>query len=540
MSDASRRIELYDTTLRDGTQGEGVSLALQDKLLIAAKLDELGFDYIEGGYPLSNPKDVAFFEQVRTMHFAHARVAAFGMTRRRGVRADQDTGMGALVGAETPVITLVGKAWALHVHEVLRVSEDENIAMIADSVRFCVQAGREVIFDAEHFFDGYRASSDYALRTLLAAQEAGATTIVLCDTNGGSLPQHIVACVDALRSHISVKVGIHTHNDSGLAVANTLVAIEHGAVHAQGTINGIGERCGNVDLTTVAATLALKLDRPVLVEGAVARLTELSRYVYELANLLPRENQPYVGTGSFAHKGGMHVHAVRRVTASYEHVSPEAVGNDRRMLISELSGASTVAEKISGKFGLDCDRAAQRQILERVQDLENEGYMFEAAEASFALVCRRVLGRHHTFWTLDHYRTVILNLAGRIQTTETILKLRINGHIEHHVGEGAGPIDALNAALGKALRGHYPAIDRIDLIDYKVRVINARQGTAAKVRVVIEFQDKDSGELFGTVGVNENIIDASWAALVDGIEYKLLQEEDAGRLTPPAATVPES
>ncbi len=530
MSDASQRIELYDTTLRDGTQGEGVSLTLQDKLLIAAKLDELGFDYIEGGYPISNPKDVAFFEQVRTMRFAHARVAAFGMTRRRDVRADQDTGMGALVDAETPVITLVGKTWSLHVREVLGVSEDENIAMIADSVRFCVQAGREVIYDAEHFFDGHRDSPDYALRTLLAAQEAGATTIVLCDTNGGSLPQHIAACVDALRSHISVKIGIHTHNDSGLAVANTLVAIEHGAVHAQGTINGIGERCGNVDLTTVAATLALKLDRPVLVEGAVARLTELSRYVYELANLLPRENQPYVGSGSFAHKGGMHVHAVRRVTASYEHVSPEAVGNDRRMLISELSGASTVAEKISGKLGLDCDRAAQRKIIERVQKLENEGYMFEAAEASFVLVCRRVLGRHHAFWTLDHYRTVILNLKGRIQTTETILKLRINGHVEHHVGEGDGPIDALNAALGKALRGHYPAIDRIDLIDYKVRVINARQGTAAKVRVVIEFQDKDSGELFGTVGVNENIIDASWAALVDGIEYKLLQEEDAGRL----------
>ncbi len=532
MAQPGQRIELYDTTLRDGTQGEGVSLSLQDKLLIAAKLDELGFDYVEGGYPLSNPKDVAFFDEVRQMRFKHTKIAAFGMTRRRGVEASDDEGMKALVGAETPVITIVGKTWDMHVRDVLRVEEDENVAMIADSVRFCREAGREVIYDAEHFFDGYRANPDYALQTLAAAQDAGATTLVLCDTNGGSMPEAIAAAVVAIQPHVSAKIGIHTHNDAGLAVANTLAAIRHGAVHAQGTINGIGERCGNVDLTTVAANLGLKLGKDVLIEGALERITEISRYVYELANLLPIENQPYVGSGSFAHKGGMHIHAVQRTTESYEHVSPEAVGNRRRVLVSELSGASMVADKLGKKLGVHKDRALQRRLMERVQNLENEGYMFEAAEATFELVCRRELGRYHSFWKLDHYRAVILNLAGRIQTTEAILKIRINGHVEHHVGEGDGPVDALAAALVKALRPHYPPVDRIKLVDYKVRVINARQGTAAKVRVVIEFHDDDTGTVFGTVGVSENIIDASWAAIVDGVEYKLLHAEEAGQLSP--------
>jgi 2-isopropylmalate synthase len=530
MSHAAEHIELYDTTLRDGTQGVGISLSLQDKLQIAAKLDELGFDYIEGGYPLSNPKDVAFFEEIRRVTFKHAKVAAFGMTRRRGTDPADDAGMQALVAADTPVITIVGKSWDLHVREVIKVDEDENVAMIADSVRFCRDAGRELIYDAEHFFDGYKANPEYALKTLIAAQEAGATTLVLCDTNGGSLPEFIAETVRAIRPHTSVKIGIHTHNDGGLAVANTLAAIGVGAVHAQGTINGIGERCGNVDLTTVVANLALKLGYDVLIDGAVRRMTELSRYVDELANMLPVENQPYVGSGSFAHKGGMHIHAVRRVTESYEHVPPDAVGNQRRMLVSELSGASTVTEKIGKKLGVEGDRAAQRRMLEKVQDLEHEGYMFEAAEASFELVCRRELGRHHTFWELDHFRCVILNLKGKIQTTEAIVKLRINGETEHRVSEGDGPVDALAGGLRKALRPHYPAVDQIKLVDYKVRVINARQGTAAKVRVVIEFHDADDGSVFGTVGVSENIIDASWNAIVDGIEYKLLHEEEAGRL----------
>jgi len=526
MSEAGKRVQLYDTTLRDGTQGEGVSLSLQDKLLIAARLDEMGVDYIEGGYPLSNRKDEEFFQEIRSQRLTHARVAAFGMTRRRGIKAEDDTGMKALLRAETPVITIVGKTWDLHVSEVLGVTEQENLAMIGESVGLCASAGREVIYDAEHFFDGYKANPDYALKTLLAAQRAGAARLVLCDTNGGSLPEQVADMIDAIRPHLSVPLGIHVHDDGGLAVANSLMAVQHGALHVQGTINGIGERCGNVDLTTVAANLALKMGYDVLIDGALARLTELSRYVYEVANLIPPSNQPYVGTGSFAHKGGMHVHAVRKVVQSYEHVDPSAVGNRRRVLVSELSGASNIAETIGRKFGIENDRKMLRKLLERVQDLENEGYAFEAAEASFELICRRELGRHKRFWDLDHWRAVILNLQGQIQTSEAIVKLRVNSHPELQVAEGDGPVDSLAKALWKALRPHYPAVDSVRLLDYKVRVVNPKAATEAKVRVMIEFIDEQTHELFGTVGVSENIIDASWQALVDGVEYKLLSDLD--------------
>ncbi len=532
---SQRRVELYDTTLRDGTQGMNVSLSLQDKLLIATRLDETGIDYIEGGYPLSNPKDVAFFQDVRGLKLKHAKLTAFGMTRRRGLRAEDDEGMRALVAAETPVIAIVGKTWDLHVTEVLRVSLEENLAMIADSVRFCHQAGREVFYDAEHFFDGYRANPEYAVKTLLAAQEAGATRIVLCDTNGGSLPVQIAEFIDALKANISVPLAIHCHNDCGLAVANTLVAIEHGCVQAQGTINGIGERCGNVDLTTVAANLALKMDQQVLAGDGLRKLTELSRYVYEVANMLPRENQPYVGNGAFAHKGGMHVHAVRRLTASYEHIDPAAVGNTRNVLISELSGASNIAEKLGRKFDIESDRDAQRRLLLRIQDLENEGYMFEAAEASFELLCRKELGLYHPFWNLHRYMAVIVSNEGSVQSTEAVVKLDVDGTVEHTVAEGNGPVNALSVALWKALRNHYPVIDHIKLRDYKVRVVNSRAGTAAKVRVTIEFRDEKVGEWINTVGVSENIIDASWQALTDALELKLLSEEDRARGDRPPA-----
>jgi len=522
----ARRVELYDTTLRDGTQGMGVSLSLQDKLLIAARLDEIGMDYIEGGYPLSNPKDEAFFREVRSMRFKNARLAAFGMTRRRGTKAEDDEGMKALLGAETPVVTIVGKTWDLHVTEVLRVSLEENLAMIADSVRLCRQAGREVLYDAEHFFDGCQANAEYAFKTLAAAQEAGATGIVLCDTNGGSLPGRIAKFVEQVKAHVSVPLGIHCHNDSGLAVANTLAAIECGCVQAQGTINGIGERCGNVDLTTVASNLALKMGCDVLRPGGLQKLTELSRYVYEVANLMPRDNQPYVGRGAFAHKGGMHVHAVRRITRSYEHVDPEAVGNARHVLVSELSGASNIAEKLGRKFNIENDRKAQRKLLDRLQDLENEGYMFEAAEGSFELLCRKELGLYHPLWKLHRYMAVIVNKEGSIQSTEAVVRLEVGGQVEHVVAEGNGPVDALSAALWKALRGHYPVIDHIKLRDYKVRVVNSRAGTGAKVRVTIEFFDEQTDQWLNTVGVSENIIDASWRALTDALELKLLMCED--------------
>ncbi len=440
-----------------------VSLSMQDKLLIATRLDDMGIDYIEGGYPLSNPKDEAFFREVQTMRFKNARLAAFGMTRRRGIKAEDDEGMKALLGGQTPVVTLVGKTWDLHATEVLRVTLEENLAMIADSVRFCKQAGREVFYDAEHFFDGYQANPEYSLKTLLAAQEAGATRIILCDTNGGSLPARIGAFIDALKAHVSVPLGIHCHNDSGVAVANTLAAIEHGCVQAQGTINGIGERCGNVDLTTVAANLAPKVGCDVLQCDCLAKLTELSRYVYEVANVMPRENQPYVGTGAFAHKGGMHVHAVRRITESYEHVDPAAVGNERHILVSELSGASNIAEKLGKKFNIEDNKQMLRQLLLRLQDLENEGYMFEAAEASFELLCRKELKLYHPMWNLHRYMAVIVNNEGSVQSTEAVVKLDVAGQVEHVVAEGNGPVDALSAALWKALRGHYPVIDHIKL-----------------------------------------------------------------------------
>ncbi len=547
MTSQRQHIELYDTTLRDGMQGEGVALSLRDKFRIATMLDELGVDYIEGGYPLSNPKDAGFFEEMKRQPLSHARLAAFGMTRKKGQRAETDEGLASLLAADTPVVAIVGKGWDLHVRDVLGVTDDENLAMIRESVAHCVAAGREVIYDAEHFFDGYAANPEYARRTVLAAQEAGAACVVLCDTNGGSLPEQIVECIEAVRPDVSVRLGIHPHNDGGLAVANTISAVKHGAVHVHGTINGIGERCGNVDLTTVAANLSVKLGYDVLVPGALARLTEVSRFVYEIANLVPRENQPYVGSGAFAHKGGMHVHAVRRVAASYEHVDPDTVGNRRRVLISELSGASNVAAKIGKKFGIEHDRPLLRRVLKRVQDLENEGYTFEAAEASFELLCRKEMGTYHRFWDLDHYRAVILNVEGQVQTTEAIVKLHVDGTPEHQVAEGDGPVDALANALLRALRQHYPEVDRTRLVDYKVRVTNPRAATAARVRVTIEFRDDQTHEVYGTVGVSENIIEASWDALVDGIEYKLLQVEEArdaaegkGRPVPAEAPSPDT
>jgi 2-isopropylmalate synthase len=530
MTTSKQRIEIYDTTLRDGTQGHNVSLSLQDKLQIAIKLDELGVDYIEGGYPLSNAKDVAFFKEVRGLKLRNARVVAFGMTRRKGIKADEDEGMKALVGAKTEVVTIVGKTWDLHVREVLNVSEAENLAMIADSVRYCVKHGREVVYDAEHFFDGYKANPEFALKTLLAAQEAGATCLCLCDTNGGSLPEQIAEYIDAIRPHISVKIGIHVHNDGGLAVANTLAAIQHGATHAQGTINGIGERCGNVDLTTVAANLALKLNKDVLVPGGLQRLTEVSRYVYEIANLVPYDNQPYVGHAAFAHKGGMHVHAIRRVAHSYEHTRPELVGNSRRVLISELSGASGVAEKIGRKFDIEHDKALQRRLLQRMQANEEQGYVYESAEASFELLCRKELGLYHPFWELSHWQAVALrNGNDGVPNNEVILKLKVGDVVEHCVADGHGPVDAMATALQRALRPHYPSVEKVRLIDYKVRVINPRASTAARVRVNIEFRDEDTHEIFGTVGVSENIIEASWLALADGIDYKLINEEEAAK-----------
>jgi 2-isopropylmalate synthase len=527
-----RRIEVYDTTLRDGTQGEGFNLSLQDKLLIAQKLDDLGVDYIEGGYPLSNPKDEAFFREIRGMKLKHAKIAAFGMTRRRGIRAEDDPGMKCLLDSDSPVITIVGKSSAYQVKAVLNVTLEENLAMIADSVRLMASAGRMVVYDAEHFFDAFRADREYAIQTLVAAQEAGARVLCLCDTNGGCMPEWISEAMAEVKRHTSVKLGIHPHNDSGVAVANGLAGVMAGADHVQGTINGFGERCGNMDLLTVIANLQLKYKFDCLEPGSLVHLTDVSRYVYETANINPVRYQPFVGASAFAHKGGMHVHAVQKDVSTYEHVSPEAVGNTRKILVSEMSGQSNIAAKAGKKFQLENDKAALKRVLLRVQDMENQGYQFEASEASFELLLRKEIGRYRSFFELDHYRVVVLKHNGDTPVAEATVKLHVGERSEHHVAEGDGPVNALDGALRKALTGHYPAIADVHLTDYKVRVINSRQETAAGVRVVVESKRKKADgtiELFGTIGVSENIIDASWQALVDAYEYHLLHvAEEAG------------
>lgn len=520
------RIQIYDTTLRDGSQGEGVNFSLQDKLQITAKLDELGFDFIEGGYPLSNPKDQEYFQRAADMDLKHSIVCAFGMTRRKGVAPEDDVGMVALRDSKAKVITLVGKSWDLHVTEILRVDEAENLAMIRDSVAYLRAEGRRVIYDAEHFFDGWTHNPEFALRAIRAAQEGGAEIVILCDTNGGSLPEKIVAGVEAARQALDIPVGIHCHNDCDVACANSLAAVRHGAVQVQGTINGIGERCGNADLVSIVANLSLKEGHDVLFDNGVHRLTELSRYVYEIANMNFRSGQPFVGSSAFAHKGGMHVHAVNRIAQSYEHIDPETVGNRRRILVSELSGRSNIVAKTT-RHQIDHDDALMKRILDRVQDLENEGYQFEAAEASFDLLVMKVAGVYEPRFVRDHYRVNVETDQGELPVTEATVKLRVNGNTEHVVAEGDGPVNALDSALRKALATAYPRLAEMQLVDYKVRVINSAEGTAARVRVVIETRDDD--DVWSTVGVSENIIEASWLALVDSVEYKLYK--DAGAMT---------
>lgn len=520
------RIEIYDTTLRDGSQGEGVNFSLQDKLQITQRLDSLGFDFVEGGYPLSNPKDAEYFHAVRDLDLEHIRVAAFGMTRRRGVAAEDDTGMKALRDSLAPVCTLVGKTWDLHVTDVLRVELDENLAMLSDSIAFLVGEGRDVIYDAEHFFDGWIANPDYSLQTIADAAAAGAGTIVLCDTNGGRLPDEIAAGVEAATAEVTIPLGIHCHNDSDVGVANSLVAIDRGVGHVQGTVNGIGERCGNADLVSVVANLALKKTGLDVLRGdGVERLAELSRYVYELANMNFRPGQPFVGQSAFAHKGGMHVHAVNRVAASYEHIPPERVGNVRRVLVSELSGRSNIVA-MTTRLRMQQDDELMARILARVQDLENEGYQFDAAEASFDLLVKKVAGTYRPLFERIHYRVNVQTDAVADPATEARVKLMVNDQEVHVVAEGEGPVNALDTALRKALSDVFPGLKTMQLVDYKVRVINSAEGTAARVRVVIESRDPD--EVWSTVGVSENIIEASWLALVDSVEYKLFKDEDAG------------
>lgn len=520
-----RSIQIYDTTLRDGTQGEGVSLSLQDKLQIAQRLDELGVDFIEGGYPASNTKDAEFFARAKELKLSSAKVCAFGMTRRRGMKPADDVGIRALVEAETPVVTIVGKTWDFHVTEVLRVSLQENLDMIAETIGYLASRGRDVFYDAEHFFDGYAANPEYAAQTILAAARAGAKLVILCDTNGGSLPEVIAertrAAVKDL-ALVNVPVGIHTHNDGELAVANSLAAVDAGAVQVQGTINGIGERCGNADLISVMANLGIKKKYQVLGGRPLFHLTELSRFVYETANLNHRNNQPFVGQSAFAHKGGMHVHAIARATSSYEHMDPALVGNERRILVSELSGRSNITA-LTAKHKLTDDKALMDAILKQVVDLEAEGYQFEAADASFDMLVRRAAGMFEPHFERLKYHVAVSTQGDGSPVTEATVKIKVNGEERLEVAEGDGPVNALDAAMRKALNGDFPGLRDMRLIDYKVRVVNSEAGTAAKIRVIIE--SSDHRDVWGTVGVSENIIEASWLALVDAIEYKLYKDD---------------
>lgn len=538
----TRKIQIYDTTLRDGSQGEGVNFSLQDKLQIAQRLDEVGVDFIEGGYPLSNDKDTEFFRKAAEMEFDSAKVCAFGMTRRKSIDVADDPGMKALLGSDAPVITIVGKTSDFHVKEVLRVTLDENIEMISDTIAYLCDQGRRVIYDAEHAFDGWKANPQYAAKTIQAAAAAGAETIVMCDTNGGSMPEEVAAiiaeAIGTLGKYDSA-VGIHCHNDCELGVANTLAGVDAGADHVQGTINGIGERCGNADLISVIANLTLKKKGYELAGCPPERLTELSRFVYEIANMRLRDSQAFVGQSAFAHKGGMHVHAVNRVAASYEHIDPIAVGNVRRVLVSELSGRSNI-QALTTKHNLQDDPELMNKILAEVVKLENLGYQFEAANASFDLLVKRCAGTYQPHFELlkyhidvDRGRDVEASGDTRVHrvaddsdlVTEATVKVAVDGKERHEVAEGDGPVNALDAALRKALAEAFPFLADMRLVDYKVRVVNEEAGTAARIRVVIESTDGE--RTWGTVGVSENIIEASWRALVDAIEYRLCMEENS-------------
>ncbi len=517
----STRIDIYDTTLRDGAQGPGVAFSVQDKLQLLEQLDAFGIDYVEGGFPLANEKEREFFEGARRLPLKQARLAAFGSTRKAGAQAQADKWLQALLEAETEVVTLVGKAWTLHVADVLRTTLDENLRMIHDSVAFMKQQGREVVFDSEHFFGGYRADREYALKTLKVAHEAGADVLVLCDTNGGSLPGQIAEAMDAVANALPAKLGVHTHNDSDMATANAVTAVLHGATHVQGTINGIGERCGNADLCTIVPNIMLKAGYECLDGRGLEKLTELSRYVYGLANMNWRDTQPFVGTNAFAHKGGLHIDAMQKNPLTYEHIDPALVGNERSILVSELSGRAMMLAKADKRL-IDMGQATVDRVLAELQHQENMGYHFEAAEASFEILVRKLLGQHESFFQLEGFRVIVEKGPNGEPITEATLKISLGSLVEHTASEGDGPVNALDGALRKGIEHHYPSLRDMHLSDYRVRVINPKEGTAAKVRVMIESRDQN--DQWGTIGVSENIIEASWLALVDSVEYKLVKD----------------
>jgi 2-isopropylmalate synthase len=523
----AKQIELYDTTLRDGTQQEGLSLSLDDKLKIARMLDRLGMDYIEGGWPGSNPKDIAFFEQVGTLGLQHATVTAFGSTRRAGMAVDEDAQIRTLLAAETRAVAVFGKSWDLHVYEVLNTTLDENLRMIGDTVAHIVAHGREVIYDAEHFFDGYRADPDYAMRTLVAAAEAGARMLVLCDTNGGTMPDDLREMYVQAARQIDVPLGIHCHDDSGLAVANTVIAVAAGAVHVQGTINGYGERCGNADLCTVIPNLQLKLGYRCLSEEQLGSLADVSHYVSNRANLSPNQHQPYVGHSAFAHKGGMHVNAMLKSERSFQHIDPSLVGNQQRIVVSELAGRSNILYKVQ-EFGLnvEMDREQARNVVDHIKELEHRGFEFEGAEASVELLIRRNQPDYVAPFELIDFHILVRDKENGIMASEAMVKIKVGGEVQLTAAEGNGPVNALDQAVRKALLPRYPQLEPVHLMDYKVRILDGDAGTAAQTRVLID--SSDGRESWSTVGSSPNIIEASWQALADSLEYALWRTFERG------------
>ena len=513
------KIYLFDTTLRDGQQTTGVNFSVSDKMILSQHLDELGIDYIEGGWPGANPTDNDYFS--RKLNFINSRLTAFGMTRRPGRSADNDPGLNALINSQAPTICLVGKASLFQVEEALGISKDENLSMIKDSIKQIKKKNKEPIFDAEHFFDGYKSNPEYAMQVLQEAESAGADWIILCDTNGGSLPSEVGKICSLVKSIINTKIGIHTHNDSELAVANALAAVQAGVEQVQGTINGFGERCGNANLISIIPNLKLKLGMDCISSEQMKLLTDLSSFVYELANHAHWNHQPYVGKSAFAHKGGIHVSAVKKNSSTYEHISPDSVGNVQRILISDLSGKSNILSKAQ-EFGvnIESDDPKLKEILNILKSSEQLGYQYEGAEASFQLLMRDALGEKECFFDFVGFR-VIVEKRGEDEEpiSEATVKIRVNGVLEVTAAEGIGPVNALDKAIKKALGKFYPEIKDVSLIDYKVRILDEKKGTQAKTRVLIESGDHDSK--WGTVGVSENIIEASWQALIDSIEYKL-------------------
>ncbi len=524
-------IVLYDTTLRDGTQQEGISLTVKDKLDITRELDGLGIHIIEGGWPFSNPKDEEYFRQVRSLDLKHARIAAFGSTRRANVRVENDTQVQALIDSGAPIVTIVGKSWDLHVSDVLETTLEENLAMVSDTVTHLRAAGREVHYDAEHFFDGFDANESYALESLRSAADAGAAVLHLCDTNGGVLPERLAEVIDRVRAAVSTPLGIHVHNDGDLAVANSLTAVRHGVVQVQGTINGYGERCGNANLCSIIGGLQAKMGIDVVSPEQLGRLTSVSAAVAELVNTSLNASQPYVGARAFTHKGGLHAAAVAKIERSYEHMDPSVVGNNRRVLVSELSGRSNVIAA-SRTAGVELQPDVARGILEQVKSAEAVGFQYEGAEASFEMLVRRATPGHVPAFELEDFMVIVENLRrtparrdesqdlrGDDLLSEAMVKVRVGEARYHTAAEGNGPVNALDAALRKALREHYPDIDIVRLTDYKVRILNEEGATGAAVRVLVESTDGDN--IWRTVGSSTNIIYASWQALTDALEYWL-------------------